>query len=49
MRVTLPEASAPGLYYSKLLLTIPASDVELWWPIGYGAQPLYDMNVRAEQ
>lgn len=26
-------------------LTLARDEVELWWPVGYGAQPLYDVTV----
>jgi hypothetical protein len=26
---------------------LPASDVDLWWPAGYGSQPLYNVDVSA--
>jgi hypothetical protein len=26
-------------------LTVPAADAELWWPVGYGGQRLYDVNI----
>jgi len=29
-----------GHVYSEVWLTVPASSVQLWWPVGYGAQPL---------
>ncbi|KAI8473554.1 MAG: hypothetical protein J3K34DRAFT_499330 [Monoraphidium minutum] len=28
-----------------LEVAVPAGGVELWWPVGYGAQPLYDVVV----
>jgi beta-mannosidase len=28
--------------------SVPFDDVELWWPRGYGAQPLYELAVRAK-
>ena len=30
----------------SVLLRISAADVDLWWPRGLGAQPLYDLSVR---
>ena len=29
-----------------LSVTVPASDVELWWPNGFGGQKLYEVQVR---
>jgi beta-mannosidase len=29
----------------RATLTLTVADVELWWPRGYGAQPLYDLEV----
>ena len=31
------------------VLDVPASEVQLWWPRGLGAQPLYDLNIRVER
>jgi beta-mannosidase len=33
----------PGSATATARLTVPS--VELWWPAGYGAQPLYDLDV----
>ncbi|QIG39368.1 glycoside hydrolase family 2 protein [Microbacterium sp. 4R-513] len=30
----------------EAVVRVDVDDVELWWPIGYGAQPLYDVAVR---
>ncbi|MGC9440450.1 glycoside hydrolase family 2 protein [Streptomyces sp. WG5] len=30
---------------TRALLTLDVPDVSLWWPRGYGAQPLYDLEV----
>ncbi|QFZ23039.1 glycoside hydrolase family 2 protein [Saccharothrix syringae] len=27
------------------VVTVEVPDVELWWPVGHGAQPLYDLDV----
>lgn len=35
------EGSARG--FAKLRLEVPIKDVELWWPRGYGDQPLYPL------
>lgn len=35
----------PGL--QKVALTLVVDNPKLWWPSGYGAQPLYEMVVRA--
>ena len=32
---------------SEIVDKLPAKDVELWWPSGYGAQPLYTVDVSA--
>ena len=39
------EFASPGRALARLELRVPADAVELWWPLGYGAQPLYDMDV----
>jgi hypothetical protein len=33
---------------STVNATLPASDVQLWWPNGYGDQPLYTVSMTAE-
>lgn len=38
-RVELP----PGATCAAVELVVP--DAALWWPVGYGAQPLYDLDV----
>lgn len=38
------EFAAPGRALAALELRVPADAVELWWPLGYGAQPLYDLT-----
>ncbi|MDT0268426.1 glycoside hydrolase family 2 protein [Streptomyces sp. DSM 44915] len=38
-RVTVPAGAAIGT------VTVEVPDAELWWPVGYGAQPLYDLRV----
>ena len=35
----------PGTTRASVVLD--ADDVELWWPLGYGEQPLYDVDVTA--
>lgn len=35
---------APGVTSVVLEMAVP--DVQLWWPAGYGAQPLYDLDVQ---
>ncbi|HTT92229.1 MAG TPA: glycoside hydrolase family 2 protein, partial [Acidimicrobiales bacterium] len=30
---------------TEAVLRVPVRDVELWWPTGYGPQPLYDVEV----
>jgi hypothetical protein len=40
------EFSTPGRGLGSLELVVPADAVDLWWPVGYGAQPLYDMTVK---
>ncbi|HEY5516309.1 MAG TPA: glycoside hydrolase family 2 protein [Pengzhenrongella sp.] len=37
--VAIPAGSTAGV----VVVTVP--DVELWWPSGYGAHPLYDLDV----
>jgi beta-galactosidase/beta-glucuronidase len=39
------DASQPGEALAGLSLTVPAGAVELWWPAGAGAQPLYAVTV----
>ena len=34
-----------GLNTVPLTLSIPAATFDLWWPVGYGAQPLYDFEL----
>jgi beta-mannosidase len=34
-----------GLNTLPVALAIPAGSYALWWPVGYGAQPLYDFEV----
>ncbi|GAA3761897.1 glycoside hydrolase family 2 protein [Salinactinospora qingdaonensis] len=38
-RVTVPQD------HSTAVLVLDVSDVRLWWPAGYGEQPLYDLEV----
>jgi hypothetical protein len=43
-QVQLP---GPGSAVSPALeIAVPAGRVKLWWPVGYGEQPLYDLVVR---
>ena len=37
--------AAQGASILNVSLPVAASDIELWWPAGYGTQPLYDVNV----
>ncbi len=39
----LPFLADGGLYYADLSIEIP--DPQLWWPHGYGEQPLYEVDV----
>ena len=43
-RITQPVTLQPGLNVVRTRLTIRKP--KLWWPNGYGAQPLYDLTVR---
>ncbi|WP_106815702.1 glycoside hydrolase family 2 protein [Microbacterium timonense] len=40
-------AVAASVGTSSVVLPITASDAELWWPRGHGAQPLYELTVQA--
>ncbi|MBA7615892.1 hypothetical protein ES703_23181 [subsurface metagenome] len=33
--------------YNRISTNITMKDPELWWPAGYGGQPLYDLTVKA--
>lgn len=35
----------PGESHVAITLDAPASEVSLWWPSGFGSQPLYDVSV----
>ena len=35
----------PGDFTTYLVMEIPATQIELWWPNGYGNQKLYTLNV----
>lgn len=37
-------AIAPQIFV-RSSITVKAADVELWWPVGMGAQPLYNLSV----
>ena len=39
--------AAASLGTSSVVLPITAADAALWWPRGHGAQPLYELTVRA--
>jgi len=39
------KALAASQFFTELTVSVPRSDVELWWPAGLGAQPLYNMTV----
>lgn len=44
-----PRAGAPPEGEARLVLEVPpAAGARLWWPIGLGAQPLYDLAVGFE-
>ena len=34
-----------GLNVVPVAVAVPAGSFDLWWPVGYGAQPLYGFNV----
>ncbi len=38
------EQLAPGMATLQTTLTIPDDQVQLWWPVGYGQQPLYKLT-----
>lgn len=40
-------AIAASVGTSSVVVPLTATDAELWWPRGYGAQPLYELTVRA--
>jgi len=44
-RVELPVVIEPG--ENRFDCTLAIRNPELWWPNGYGAQPLYDLRVKA--
>lgn len=42
-----PSDAARGLVTGPILeIAVPASSVKLWWPVGYGEQPLYRLVVK---
>ena len=54
MRITTPqgeiiEASAPMPGQGEALLQAPIPNPALWWPNGYGAQPLYRVEISLAQ
>ena len=34
----------PGDHFPLLTLRLPYSALQLWWPVGYGDQPLYNLT-----
>lgn len=38
-------ADEEGIGFTDVSLTLPKDSVRLWWPSGYGAQPLYTVKV----
>jgi len=36
---------AKGLNVVPVAVVVPGGTFDLWWPVGYGAQPLYNFNV----
>jgi hypothetical protein len=34
----------PGDHFPLLTLRLPYSALQLWWPVGYGQQPLYNLT-----
>ena len=50
MTITAPDgrvmaAETPEVAEDRGCLTIPIANPQLWWPNGYGAQPLYEVKV----
>lgn len=37
---------APGFFNTTLVLEVPKTEIELWWPNGYGNQKLYPLEVK---
>jgi beta-mannosidase len=54
VRITSPagemiEKLAPLTNHNDVIVSVPISNPELWWPNGYGAQPLYKVKVLLER
>lgn len=43
--IPLSQSPDAGAIIGSLPLTFKKGEVELWWPVGYGAQPLYTFSV----
>lgn len=41
----LPPLCLTPQIFVRSSITVKAADVELWWPVGMGAQPLYNLSV----
>ena len=39
------EIKMAGIHEGKFEMEVPKDQVELWWPVGYGNQPLYTLHV----
>ncbi|KAF8320927.1 glycoside hydrolase [Clavulina sp. PMI_390] len=46
---SLSTTETSGVLKSKLDIELAKDDIQLWYPIGYGAQPVYTVNVEVKQ